>query len=149
MNIYIGADHRGFELKSRISKWLTENKYNFVDVGAEKLNLHDDYTLFAEKVASLVSNEHDSMGILLCGSGVGVEVVANKFDGARAAIGLNSEQVQAGRRDDDMNILVIAADFVSDKDTYDMLKSFLETKFSGLARHTRRLQDIGKIEQNN
>ena len=147
--IFIGADHRGYELKEKIAKWLFEMKREFQDLGAESLNMHDDYTKYAEDVASLVAKTEGSRGILLCGSGVGVEVVANKFDGIRAGIGESVLQVEAGRNDDDMNVLVIATDFTSEKDAKAMLIAFLETKFSGKARYERRLEEIKEIEANN
>lgn len=147
--IYLGADHRGYELKDKIARWLFEWKQSFEDLGADHYDTGDDYTQYAERVASLVANEKDSFGILLCGSGVGVDVAANKFDGARSSIGKSPEQVKAGRNDDDMNILVIAADYTSDEEAKDMIKTFLETKFSGKRRFKKRLEDIKMIEENN
>lgn len=147
--IYLGADHRGFELKEKIAKWLFELQREFEDLGADHLDPHDDYPKYAESVASLVAKDHGSRGVLLCGSGVGVEVVANKFDGIRAAIGKDVFQVEAGRSDDDMNILVIAADYTTEKEAKAMLIAFLETKFSGKERYERRLEEIQKIEANN
>ena len=149
MKIFIGADHRGYELKEKISQWLFEMEHVYQDLGAENLDPDDDYTKYAELVASLVAKNEGSRGILLCGSGVGVEVVANKFDGVRASIGKNVEQVKAGRNDDDMNILVIASDYTEEKEAKAMLIAFLETKFSGKARYERRLKEIEKIEANN
>jgi ribose 5-phosphate isomerase B len=149
MKIYIGADHRGFELKEKIAKWLFEMEHAYQDLGAQSLDSHDDYTKYAEEVASLVAKDENSRGILLCGSGVGVEVVANKFDGIRAAIGKDIFQIEAGRADDDMNILVIAADYTTEKEAKAMLIAFLETKYEGSARHERRLEEIEKIEANN
>jgi len=154
MKIYIGSDHRGFRLKEKITKWLLENGYEFLDVGAYRLYPTDDYTKYASEVASLISRSalaevSADKGILLCGSGVGVDVVANKFDGVRASIGKSPEQVRAGRSDDDMNVLVIAADYTKDTEAKEMLKTFLETKFDGKERHKRRLKDIRKIESDN
>ena len=149
MKVYLGSDHRGFSLKEKIAKWLFDWGYKFRDVGAEYLDPKDDYTVYAQQVASLVSKEGKSMGILLCGSGVGVDVTANKFDGIRASFGKSSEQVKAGRTDDDMNILVIAADFTKEEEAKEMVKVFLETKFEGKERHKRRLEEIKKIEANN
>lgn len=149
MKIYIGADHRGFHLKQKVYNWLRDNEYKVLDMGAYELDLTDDYTLYAEKVAIVVADNRNDRGILICGSGVGVDVTANKFDGVRASIGINPDQVKAGRSDDDMNILVLAADFISFKDAKEMIKAFLETKFSGKERHVRRLADIQKIEANN
>jgi ribose 5-phosphate isomerase B len=149
MKIYLGADHRGYELKEKIVRWLFEMEHACLDLGAQSLDPADDYTKYAEEVASLVANNPGSRGILLCGSGVGVDIVANKFDGVRASIGKSVAQIEAGRNDDDMNILVIAADFTDEKDTKAMLIAFLETKFSGKSRYERRLQEIKKIEANN
>lgn len=149
MKIYLGADHRGFALKEKISKWLFENNYNFSDLGADHLDLKDDYTVYASNVASMVAKDDLAYGILLCGSGVGVDVVANKFDGIRASIGKSEEQVKAGRRDDDMNILILAADFTKESETIAMVKTFLETKFECKDRYVRRLNEIKKIEANN
>jgi ribose 5-phosphate isomerase B len=149
MQIYLGADHRGFKLKELVSRWLFEWKYKFTDMGADFLDPVDDYTLYAEKVALMVRDNKRSKGILLCGSGVGVDVVANKFDGIRASIGKSPDQVKAGRKDDDMNILVIAADFTKEEEVKKMVRVFLKTKFDRKARHKKRLQEIERIEENN
>ena len=149
MQVYLGADHRGFKLKEKIKKWLEKWGYEIKDMGASEFDLEDDYTLYAEKVGSIVGKEKGARGVLLCGSGVGVDVTANKFDGVRASIGKTSEQVKAGRSDDNMNILVIAADYTKEDEAKKMVKTFLETKFEGKARQKRRLSDIEKIEANN
>ena len=154
MKVYIGADHRGFELKEKIAKWLFDWGYKFEDMGADRFDLGDDYTVYAERVASIVGRSSTAYatvdkGILLCGSGVGVGVVANKFDGVRASIGKSVEQVKAGRNDDDMNVLVIASDYTNEEDAKKLVKVFLETKFSGKPRYKKRLSDIEKIEANN
>ena len=148
MRVYLGADHRGYKLKEKVAKWLFEWKYDFTDMGADKLDPKDDYTVYAEKVASMVAGDR-VRGILLCGSGVGVDVVANKFDGVRASIGKSAEQVKAGRHDDNMNVLVLAADYTSESDAKEMVKVFLQTKFGSKSRYKRRLADISKIESNN
>ena len=149
VKVYLGSDHRGYTLKEKVAQWLFEWGYEFTNMGADHLDPEDDYTIYAENVASMVAQDKDSKGILLCGSGVGVDVVANKFDGVRASIGKSPEQVKAGRNDDDMNVLVIAADFTKENEAKEMLKAFLETKFAGKSRFKRRLEDIKKIEANN
>lgn len=149
MKIFIGADHRGFFLKEKIAEWLFELKRDLQDYGANHLDPKDDYAKYAENVASVVAKTEGARGILLCGSGVGVDVVANKFDGIRASIGKNVLQVIAGRRDDDMNILVIASDYTTEKEAKAMLIAFLETKFSVKVRYERRIEEIEKIEANN
>ena len=149
MKVYIGADHRGYKLKEKLFQWLVDGKYSVEDYGAYELDVSDDYVVYAEKVASVVSKVDNRRGVLLCGSGVGVDVVANKFDGVRATVGKSADQVKAGRRDDDMNVLVLAAEFTGVEEAKEMLKAFLETKFDQKSRHKRRLEDIKRIEANN
>lgn len=158
MKIYLGADHRGFKLKEGIFQYLVDAGYEVEDYGAYELIKSDDYTEYAGKVASVVGdyyvgksgNVHDEVrGILFCGSGVGVDIVANKFDGVRASLGKEVGQVEKGRSDDDMNILVIASDFTESDEARGMVKTFLETKFSGKKRYKRRIEEIKKIEENN
>ncbi len=149
MKVYIGADHKGYKLKEELKAWLEKLQYEIKDLGAYEYDKKDDYTLYAEKVGSIVGKERGSRGILLCGSGVGVDVVANKFDGVRASIGKSEKQVKAGRNDDDMNILVIAADYTEPKDAKSMAKAFLNTRFSQKERYKKRLEDIKRIEANN
>lgn len=149
MKLYIGADHRGFNLKQLIIESLSLKGYEVVDLGAFELDGNDDYTVYAEKVAREVSKDIQNRGILLCGSGVGVDVVANKIDGIRASIGLTPEQVVSGRKDDDMNVLVIAAEFTQEEAVWAMLDAFLSTDFDEKESHKRRLMDIAEIEENN
>lgn len=149
LKIFLGADHRGYAQKEKIATWLFDLNYDFEDLGASFLDEKDDYTKYAADVASMVAKRPHSRGVLLCGSGVGVEVVANKFDGIRAAIGKNVLQVKAGRKDDDMNILVIASDFTIEKEAKAMLIAFIETKYEENERRERRLEEIEKIEANN
>jgi ribose 5-phosphate isomerase B len=149
MKVYIGADHKGYNLKEGIKGWLRELEYDIEDVGALMLNPTDDYTTYASEVGTKVGLNKGTRGILFCGSGVGVDVVANKFNGVRASVGKVPEQIKAGRNDDDMNVLVIAADFTDVYSAKNMIKMFLETKFEGKERHKRRLAEITKIEETN
>lgn len=145
--IYLGGDHRGFRLKAKIKRWLFDWNYQFDDLGALSQDPKDDYTVYASLVAKKVGKENKSFGILICGSGVGVDVVANKFDGVRSSIGKSIDQVKAGRNDDDMNVLVVAADYTKDDEAKDLVKAFLETEYDNNVRHERRLADIKKIER--
>ncbi len=147
--IYLGADHRGYELKERVARWLFEWGYEFLDLGASSYIPEDDYVKYASEVASLVGKEENSKGILLCGSGVGADIAANKFDGVRASIGKDTEQVRSGRNDDDMNILVLAADYTNENEAKEMVKKFLETKFGEKKRYKKRIEDIKRLEENN
>ena len=149
MRVYLGSDHRGFSLKEKIKDWLASWGFEAVDLGAESYNPKDDYSLYAEKVGSVVAKEGNSLGILLCGSGIGVDIVANKIDGVRASIGKSPDQVKAGRNDDDMNVLVIAADYTKQDEVRQMVEVFLKVKFSGKERFVKRLEDISRIEKNN
>jgi len=149
MKVYLGADHRGFELKEKVFQWLVDKEYEVEDFGAYEFVKEDDYTEPAEKVASIVGEGKNNRGILFCGSGVGVDVTANKFDGVRASIGKNNDQVRAGRNDDDMNVLVIASDYTTEEESKTMVETFLKTPFSGKERYKRRLEEIKKLEVNN
>lgn len=147
--IYIGADHRGYKLKEKIKSWLSQWEEKYQDEGAYELDPGDDYTLYAQKVGVLVADNPRSKGVLVCGSGVGADVAANKIDGVRASVGKSKEQVKAGRNDDDMNILVIAVDYTKEDEAKEILSAFLKTDFSGKARHKRRLEEIKRVEENN
>jgi len=149
MKVYLGADHRGFLLKEKVRLWLEKNNILHEDLGAHKLDKTDDYTTYAERVASIVAKDKSSKGILFCGSGVGVDVTANKFDGIRSSLGINPQQIEAGRNDDDMNVLVIAADYTIELHTIRMIEKFLHTPFSGKERYKHRIEEIARIEENN
>ena len=146
--IYLGADHRGFKLKEKIKKWLDEWGQEYEDVGPFEYDKDDDYPVYASKVAESVV-EPDDRGIIICGSGVGVDEVANKFDGIRSGLAINIEQIRSARHDDNINVLAIAADFIAEEDAQDIVKTFLETPFAGEERFMRRLGEIEDIEENN
>ncbi len=146
--IYLGADHRGFQLKEKIKQWLTEWNYEYEDMGAFQLDPKDDYPVYTRKVAESMV-EPDDKGIILCGSGVGVDDAANKFDGIRSGLAINKEQIRAARNDDDINVLALASDFTSEEDAREIVKVFLETEFGDEERFNRRLSQLGDIEENN
>lgn len=147
--IYIGADHRGFELKEILRAWLVSQDYQVEDVGAVVYDATDDYPDYALKVAQKVVSDPNSRGVLLCGSGVGVDMVANKVDGVRAGLGLSPEQIISARTDDDINVLVIATDYINEEKAKKMVEVFLTTEFSGASRFTNRLEKIEEIEKKN
>lgn len=150
MLIYIGADHRGFKLKESLKNYLKSSGYEVVDVGNEQLVPGDDYPDFAALVARKVSlNPENSRGILICGSGVGVDVVANKFKNIRSALALNADQVLSSRNDDNTNVLCFAADYISEEDVKKMTATWLNSPFSGEERFLRRLKKIADIEERN
>ena len=139
MNVFLASDHRGYELKEKLEKILGEKECCLVDLTP----LHDpedDYPDVAGLLAMTVKEDlsNNARGILLCGSGAGVTVGANRFRAIRATLGLNKEQVQAARNDDDVNVLVIAADYTDEKEAEAMSRVFLETAFAEEERFLRR-----------
>jgi ribose 5-phosphate isomerase B len=144
--LFIGADHRGFRLKEKLKLFLEEQGIEFQDLGNHKLEPKDDYPDFAARVAEKVSQNPQDRGVLLCGSGAGAAITADKFPNIRAALGFDPRQVKMARSDDDVNVLALAADFVSGPQAKEILKVFLETPFSYQERHQRRLEKIKQIE---
>lgn len=147
MNIYIGADHRGFDMKSRLVAELKSSGYTVIDVGASSLIAGDDYPDFARAVAENVAQDPAGRrGIVICGSGFGVDIAANKVKGVRAALAMSPDHISQGRHDDDVNVLALAADFISSEDASKMVKVFLITPFAKEERYVRRLWKIADIE---
>lgn len=150
VGVFIGTDHRGFKLATELYLWLIDNRVSVKMLGAKELDPNDDYVDYAKEVAHVVSNDTKlgriSRGIVLCGSGVGVDVVANKIKGIRCGLGITPAQVKEAREDDDINVLAIATDYTSEKDAKEMIKAFLETPFSGEERHVRRIEKIHNLE---
>jgi len=117
-------------------------------MGALKLDPTDDYPIYAKKVAESMVEPEDR-GILVCGSGVGVDEVANKFDGIRSGLAISKEQIQSGRNDDNINVLALASDFISEEEAREIVKVFLDTEFADTERFNRRLKEVGEIEEEN
>ncbi len=151
--IYIGSDHRGYELKKKLKSWLLEWKHDYEDVGPFEYNKDDDYPDFATAVGTAValslSNGNNAKGILICGSGVGIDVAANKIDGVRAGTILDPKQAQAAVHDEDLNVISLASDFLSEDRAKEIVKAFLETNYEPKERYERRLDKIKNIESNN
>ena len=148
--IYLGTDHRGYELKESIKSWLQESGYEVEDVGNYVFDPDDDYFDFGVKVAEEVEGgESGNMGILMCGSGHGMEMVANRFPGVRAILGFNEEVVVQGRQHEDANILVLPADHVGVDDAISWVDMFLQTEFSKEPRHIRRIEKIASMRISN
>ncbi|KKS32713.1 MAG: hypothetical protein UU93_C0005G0021 [Candidatus Amesbacteria bacterium GW2011_GWA2_42_12] len=146
--IYLGADHRGFDLKAKICKWLAGRGYEFEDVGAFEYDHDDDYFDYAFQVAEKIShNPNLNRGIVICASGVGVDIVANRFDGVRCGLGFAEDQVHAARRDDDINVLALPADNCDEELATKLAEKFLETSFSSSDRYLRRLEKLKRFEK--
>lgn len=146
MRIFIGADHRGFELKEQIKQWLVDNEYEVEDVGDFVFNPDDDYIDFALKVAETIEGSgDDSRGILLCGSGHGVEMVANRFPHVKAILGFNDEVTVQGREHEDANILVLASDWVNTDEAIDRVRMFLTAEKRDDVRYERRRNRMANL----
>jgi ribose 5-phosphate isomerase B len=147
MLIYIGADHRGFALKQVLKSYLGSVGYEVIDMGNNKLDENDDYPEFALRVAKEVSRDPSlGEGIVICGSGVGMDVVANKFRNVRCSLCFSPNQAMAARNDDNANILSIPADFIDEDVAKKIVSVWLQTKFDGADNHARRIKQIGEIE---
>ncbi len=143
--IYIGADHRGFELKEKLKEFFDEMSFDYEDMGAFHSDPADDYPEFASKVAKSIVDQEDR-GIVICGSGVGVDEVANKVSGIRCGLAINKDQIRAARHDDDINVLALAADHTSEEDAKEIVKIFLDTEFSSEDRYKRRIHQMEDLE---
>ena len=140
--IYLGADHRGFQLKEEIKKYLKNLGQAFEDLGNKKFDPRDDYPDFAKRVAKAVSRFPKNKGILICGSGIGMSIVANRFKKVRAALCLNERMAELSRRHNNANVLCLAADIVALAKAKKIIKIWLETKFSKEKKHQRRIRKI-------
>lgn len=144
--IYVGADHAGFALKEKIKKWLTKKKILFIDLGDKKLRPKDDYPDYAVKVARAVA-KHKSQGILMCGSAQGICIAANKIKEIRAVAPYTLHEVKLSREHEDANIICLSGWFFTLMKAKKMIELFLNTPFSGEARHVRRINKIKKLEK--
>jgi len=150
MKIFIGADHRGFSLKEDIKSYLLSKSDEVIDMGTHELDLNDDYPDFAYPVAQEVMKDPaNSRGILICGSAMGMDVVANKVRGMRATVAYSKFSAQHARQNDDILVITLAADVLKEREAQDIVDAFLTTPFSGEERHIRRLQKIAEIERQN
>lgn len=143
--IYLGADHRGYELKEEIKKWLSKQRIEFEDLGSTSLDKNDDYPDFAKKVAQKVAATYGAFGILFCGSGAGMDITANRVVGVRCVLGFDPYQVKMARSNDDVNILSLPADFISQELARELVSTFLKTPFSGEEKHQRRIEKIDLV----
>jgi ribose 5-phosphate isomerase B len=147
--LVLGADHGGYALKEYLKRVLLKNGHEVLDVGPERLHRDDDYPLIAAEVAKRVRRTTGGRGMLLCGSGVGMSVVANKFAGIRAVNAWDVKVVTRARREEDANVLVLPAHFVTRGNAEKIVHAWLATPFQRIARYRRRLGEIARIENTN
>ena len=140
-NIPIAADHAGFEMKEKLKAELSKLGFHPEDLGAPAEIPGDDYPDYAHPLAREISRGDAKRGILLCGSGIGVDIVANRYPHVRAALAWKPEIAELSRRHNDSNVLVIPSRFVSSDEAVEMMKRWLSTPFEG-GRHTRRVEKI-------
>jgi ribose 5-phosphate isomerase B len=140
MIVEIGADHRGYELKGRLIAWLAMHGHDARDHGC-KGSEPCDYPDFAYAAARAVAKRRDGRGVVICGSGIGVSMTANKVRGVRAALCLTVEMARQSRRHNDSNVLALPADSVTAEEAARILDAWLTTEFEG-GRHARRLEKL-------
>lgn len=145
-SVFLGADHAGFVLKEAVKKRLTKLGYAVTDCGAMKLQKDDDYPDYAAAVARAVAKTKGSKGILVCGSSEGVCVAANKIKHIRAVSVFDVDQAKKSRQHVDANVLCLSGWYLWQHQAFDITEVWLTTKFSGEARHKRRIKKIGAME---
>ena len=148
--IYLAADHRGFALKGAIKAWLLETGYEVRDLGAPELDISDDYPDFAVAAAEALVKDFDhGKAILICGSGHGMDMVANKYKGVRAAICFNTSVAKQSREHENANALVLAADWLKEDQAVEIVKTWLNTELDDAERNERRLGKMREVEEKN
>jgi ribose 5-phosphate isomerase B len=145
MKIAIGGDHAGFHLKEELAAWLREQKYEITDFGTNSTE-SCDYPDYARAVGGEVAEGKAERGILICGSGVGTCIAANKVKGVRAAVCHDTFSARQGVEDDDMNVLCLGARVIGFELAREIVAAFLNARFSEAERHRRRLRKVLDIE---
>ncbi|MFN4212514.1 MAG: RpiB/LacA/LacB family sugar-phosphate isomerase [Microgenomates group bacterium] len=146
MTIFIAADHRGFDLKNKLIDYLHEKNIRVEDLGAYEYQPEDDYPDFAQKVSQAVlQNPQEFLGIVICGSGVGVSIAANRHKGIRCALGFREDQVRHARENDHINVLALASDFTSFEEAVKLIEAFLQAKPKEEEKYLRRIKKLDEI----
>lgn len=145
MKIFLGADHNGFEYKEKLEGFLNLQGHKVEDKGDIDLKPDDDFPMYAASVATAVLAEPDSRGILLCGSGQGVCMAANRYKGIRASLVWDQDEAKLSRNDDDANILCLPAKKLSYEEVEKLVETWLLTPFAGAARFQRRIKQLDEL----
>ncbi|MGD0284714.1 MAG: RpiB/LacA/LacB family sugar-phosphate isomerase [Candidatus Saccharimonadales bacterium] len=147
MKIYIGADHNGFAMKAELINYLKDMGYDVVDEGNKTIDPDDDFPRFAGKVVGrvLTSQDPEPRGILICGSGQGVCMAANRFKGIRASIVWDLYEARASRNDDDSNVLCLPARVLKSKQANALVRTWLLTPFAEAPRFKRRITEMDQL----
>ncbi len=143
-NIFFASDHAGFHLKQHLISCLSLNDYNTCDIGARSEE-SVDYPLYAKTLAEkILENGQSAIGVLICGSGIGMSIAANRFKGVRAALCLNSNMAKLARQHNNANVLVLGARLITSEDAIECLNVFLSSTFLG-ERHLNRVQMLDEL----
>jgi RpiB/LacA/LacB family sugar-phosphate isomerase len=147
MKIFIGADHQGFRLRNELIDMLTRSGYEVVDEGDKQLRPDDDFPQFAARTtrALLASNDPSDRGILICGSGQGMAMAANRFPGIRASLVFDAQSAHDARNDDDSNVLCLPASILKSDRANVIVQTWLTTPFAAAARYQRRIKELDDI----
>ncbi len=145
--IAIGCDHGGYKLKEEIKKYLEEKEITYIDIGTYTEE-RTDYPIYAEKVAKKILSGECEKGILVCRSGAGMTMVANKFKGIRAASIHNEKEAKFAKSDDDINVIALGGDYLTVNQSICIIRNWLGTEFKG-GRYQERLNMVKKIEDEN
>lgn len=149
MKIYIGCDHRGMELKEKIIKYLKENELDCQDIGLPNTPL-DDYPEFAFKLGELVRDTKNALGILICGSGVGMSIAANKVKGIRCVRAVSVDDAFKGKNHNGANVIALGSEITTDFNLVkEIIDTFITTKAPCEERHLKRVQAIKMYEESN
>lgn len=146
MKIAVACDHGGLALKAPLIQTLQELGHDVVDLGAHQLDPQDDYPDFARYVGQAIQHQQAERGILICGSGVGACIAANKLTGVRAGLCHDAYSARQGVEHDNMNVLCLGARVIGPELAKDLVRAFASAQFSGEARHLRRLEKIKAME---
>ena len=147
MKVAIASDHAGFETKENIKQQLTQMGVEYEDLGTNSAETSVDYPDFAERVGHAVVNGEVERGILLCGSGIGVSIAANKMHGIRAALAWNKETAELARHHNDANIIAIGGRTTPPENIKEIVQAFLTNSFDSGGRHERRIEKSAKMEE--
>lgn len=147
MKIYIGADHNGFDFKRELTEALAKAGHEVVDEGDAQRQPDDDFPQFASRVVSALKADSDpeAKGILICGSGQGMCMAANRYKGIRASLGVSIEEARAARNDDDSNVLCIPSRYMDLKQAEAIVYAWLVTPFAGAPRFVRRIEQLDQL----
>lgn len=146
MKIYIGADHNGFKLKQSLIDHLSKSGHEVIDEGDKTYDPEDDFPHYGASVAGAVlAGGNDARGVLICGSGQGVCIAANRFKGIRAALAWNSSEARAARNDDDSNVLCLPAREINEEQAKIIVDTWLATSFAAAPRFIRRNRQLDQL----